>query len=147
MVFHGKSITGMGWEYQGVYSHRSICLCIGDIIYHKTSKKAGRYYTVKIRSNDYEKIIAGLRMYSSVSIAVQLKILFMHRTYILPILNAPLLINPANTGFGTGKDWRIGIFTAISGWYITNPKNNECLGRCKILITFENGWMGIGFLF
>ena len=61
--------------------------------------------------------------------------------------NAPLLINPANTGFAPDKDWRVGI-NYRNQWagILTNPyKTMSAWGDAQIFNNrFENGWMGIG---
>lgn len=63
--------------------------------------------------------------------------------------NAPLLTNPANTGFEPDADWRAGInyrnqwagilndpYKTMSAWADAQVFNNR----------FENGWMGVGLV-
>ncbi len=61
--------------------------------------------------------------------------------------NAPLLINPANTGFAPDKDWRVGI-NYRNQWagILTNPyKTMSAWGDAQLFNNrFENGWMGVG---
>ncbi len=60
--------------------------------------------------------------------------------------NAPLLVNPANTGFNPDYDYRIGgnyrnQFTSFSSPY----KTMGIWGDTKLFANkFENGWMGVG---
>lgn len=61
--------------------------------------------------------------------------------------NAPLLVNPANTGFEPDADWRLGVnyrnqWASISN----NPyKTFSAWGDAQLFNRrFENGWMGIG---
>lgn len=60
--------------------------------------------------------------------------------------NAPLVVNPANTGFNPDYDYRIGINYRNQWASITSPyKTMSAWGDTKILANkFENGWMGIG---
>src|SRR6478736_2209682 len=64
-------------------------------------------------------------------------------------INAPLLTNPANTGFEPDADWRAGInyrnqwagvlnnpYKTMSAWADAQAFNNR----------FENGWMGVGLV-
>lgn len=62
--------------------------------------------------------------------------------------NAPLLVNPANTGFNPDYDYRLGgnirnQWASVGG----NPyKTVNAWGDTKLFRDrFENGWMGIGF--
>jgi type IX secretion system PorP/SprF family membrane protein len=62
--------------------------------------------------------------------------------------NAPLFVNPANTGFNPDYDYRLGgnirsQWASVSG----NPyKTVNAWGDTKLFRNrFENGWMGIGF--
>lgn len=61
--------------------------------------------------------------------------------------NAPLLINPANTGFAPDKDWRIGA-NYRNQWagILSNPyKTMSVWGDAQIFNDrFDNGWMGVG---
>ncbi len=60
--------------------------------------------------------------------------------------NAPLLVNPANTGFNPDYDYRAGLnyrnsFTSVGGGY----KTMGVWADAKLFANrFENGWMGIG---
>src|SRR5205085_1888460 len=62
--------------------------------------------------------------------------------------NAPLLINPANTGFSPDVDWRIGI-NYRNQWagVINNPyKTMGAWGDAQLFNNrFQNGWLGVGF--
>ncbi len=61
--------------------------------------------------------------------------------------NAPLLVNPANTGFSPDVDWRAGI-NYRNQWagIISNPyKTMSAWGDAQLFNNrFENGWMGVG---
>ncbi len=61
--------------------------------------------------------------------------------------NAPLLVNPANTGFSPDEDWRVGVnyrnqWSSLSA----NPyKTMSAWGDAQLFNNrFENGWVGIG---
>ena len=60
--------------------------------------------------------------------------------------NAPLLTNPANTGFSPECDFRIGI-NSRTQWAATNVpyKTNSAWADAQLLRnTLENGWLGLG---
>jgi type IX secretion system PorP/SprF family membrane protein len=61
--------------------------------------------------------------------------------------NAPLLINPANTGFEPEADWRVGI-NYRNQWagVLNNPyKTMSAWGDAQLFNErFENGWVGTG---
>ncbi len=61
--------------------------------------------------------------------------------------NAPLLVNPANTGFSPDVDYRVGI-NYRNQWagVIANPyKTMSAWGDAQVFNNkFENGWMGLG---
>lgn len=61
--------------------------------------------------------------------------------------NAPLLINPANTGFEPDADWRVGI-NYRNQWagILSNPyKTMSAWGDAQLFNNrFENGWVGAG---
>lgn len=61
--------------------------------------------------------------------------------------NAPLLINPANTGFEPDADWRAGI-NYRNQWagVLNNPyKTMSAWGDAQFFNNrFENGWLGVG---
>src|ERR1700751_3219703 len=61
--------------------------------------------------------------------------------------NAPLLTNPANTGFEPDADWRAGI-NYRNQWagVLNNPyKTMSAWGDAQLFNDrFENGWMGVG---
>jgi type IX secretion system PorP/SprF family membrane protein len=61
--------------------------------------------------------------------------------------NAPLLVNPANTGFEPDADWRLGI-NYRNQWasLISDPyKTMSVWGDAQLFNKrFENGWMGVG---
>ncbi|MGI8950447.1 MAG: PorP/SprF family type IX secretion system membrane protein [Chitinophagaceae bacterium] len=61
--------------------------------------------------------------------------------------NAPLLVNPANTGFAPDVDWRIGINYRNQWASLTaNPyKTMSAWGDAQLFNNrFDNGWVGIG---
>ena len=60
--------------------------------------------------------------------------------------NAPLLVNPANTGFTPDGDYRIGINYRTQWASVSNPyKTFSAFGDAQIFgDRFENGWIGIG---
>lgn len=61
--------------------------------------------------------------------------------------NAPLLINPANTGFAPDVDWRVGINYRNQWANITNNpyKTMSVWGDMQLFNNrFENGWLGVG---
>ncbi len=61
--------------------------------------------------------------------------------------NAPLLVNPANTGFSPDVDWRAGINYRNQYSSLTaNPyKTMNVWGDAQLFNNrFDNGWMGIG---
>lgn len=62
--------------------------------------------------------------------------------------NAPLLINPANTGFEPDADWKVGI-NYRNQWsgVLNNPyKTMSAWGDAQLFNNrFENGWVGAGF--
>ncbi len=61
--------------------------------------------------------------------------------------NAPLLVNPANTGFSPDVDWRAGInYRNQYSSLTSNPyKTMNAWGDAQLFNNrFENGWMGIG---
>jgi len=61
--------------------------------------------------------------------------------------NAPLLVNPANTGFNPGADYRLGL-NYRNQWatVATNPyKTMSVWGDIQLFNDrFENGWVGVG---
>src|SRR5580765_4269257 len=61
--------------------------------------------------------------------------------------NAPLLTNPANTGFEPDADWRAGI-NYRNQWagVLNNPYKTMIAWADAQLFNdrFENGWMGVG---
>jgi type IX secretion system PorP/SprF family membrane protein len=61
--------------------------------------------------------------------------------------NAPLLVNPANTGFAPDVDWRLGM-NYRNQWasIINNPyKTMSIWGDAQLFNSrFENGWVGVG---
>ena len=61
--------------------------------------------------------------------------------------NAPLLVNPANTGFAPDVDWRVGI-NYRNQWssVINNPyKTMSVWGDAQLFNNkFDNGWLGVG---
>lgn len=63
--------------------------------------------------------------------------------------NAPLLINPANTGFEPEADWRAGI-NYRNQWagVLNNPyKTMSAWGDAQLFNNrFENGWVGVGMV-
>jgi type IX secretion system PorP/SprF family membrane protein len=63
--------------------------------------------------------------------------------------NAPLLTNPANTGFEPDADWRAGI-NYRNQWsgVLDNPyKTMSAWGDAQLFNDrFENGWMGVGLV-
>src|SRR5579875_1302569 len=61
--------------------------------------------------------------------------------------NAPLLVNPANTGFSPDVDWRAGINYRNQYSSLTNNpyKTMNVWGDAQLFNNrFDNGWMGIG---
>ena len=60
--------------------------------------------------------------------------------------NAPLLVNPANTGFMPDGDYRIGINYRNQWASVGNPyKTFSAYGDAQVFgDRFENGWLGIG---
>ena len=61
--------------------------------------------------------------------------------------NAPLLVNPANTGFSPDVDWRAGMnYRNQYSSLTSNPyKTMNAWGDAQLFNNrFENGWMGIG---
>jgi type IX secretion system PorP/SprF family membrane protein len=60
--------------------------------------------------------------------------------------NAPLLVNPANTGFIPDGDYRLGVNYRTQWAAISNPyKTFSAYGDAQIFgDRFENGWIGIG---
>ena len=61
--------------------------------------------------------------------------------------NAPLLVNPANTGFNPDYDFRIGGNYRNQWATVGNPyKTMSVWGDTKLFTNrFENGWLGAGF--
>ena len=60
--------------------------------------------------------------------------------------NAPLLVNPANTGFSPEYDFRIGL-NSRTQWAATNVpyKTLSAWGDAQLFKNkFENGWIGVG---
>ncbi len=60
--------------------------------------------------------------------------------------NAPLLVNPANTGFTPDGDYRLGINYRTQWASVSNPyKTFSAFGDAQIFgDRFENGWIGVG---
>ena len=60
--------------------------------------------------------------------------------------NAPLLVNPANTGFNPDYDYRFGGNYRNQWATVGNPyKTMSIWGDVKVLgDRFENGWLGLG---
>ena len=60
--------------------------------------------------------------------------------------NAPLLVNPANTGFMPEGDYRVGINYRTQWASISNPyKTMSAYGDVQLFGNrFENGWVGVG---
>ena len=60
--------------------------------------------------------------------------------------NAPLLVNPANTGFTPDGDYRIGVNYRTQWASISNPyKTFSAFGDVQLFgDRFENGWVGVG---
>lgn len=60
--------------------------------------------------------------------------------------NAPLLVNPANTGFTPDGDYRIGVNYRTQWAAISNPyKTYSVFGDVQLFgDRFENGWVGLG---
>lgn len=61
--------------------------------------------------------------------------------------NAPLLVNPANTGFAPEVDWRVGLNYRNQWANITNTpyKTMSAWGDMQLFTNrFENGWLGVG---
>jgi len=61
--------------------------------------------------------------------------------------NAPLLVNPANTGFSPDVDWRLGINYRNQWASLTNNpyKTMSAWGDAQLFNnTFPDGWVGIG---
>lgn len=60
--------------------------------------------------------------------------------------NAPLLVNPANTGFTPDGDYRLGVNYRTQWAAISNPyKTFSAFGDVQLFgDRFENGWVGVG---
>ncbi len=60
--------------------------------------------------------------------------------------NAPLLVNPANTGFAPESDYRVGMNYRNQWASISNPyKTMSAWGDVQLFNNrFENGWIGLG---
>lgn len=60
--------------------------------------------------------------------------------------NAPMLVNPANTGFNPDFDYRIGANYRSQWASVGNPYNTmSAWGDTKLFADrFENGWVGVG---
>src|SRR3569623_68854 len=60
--------------------------------------------------------------------------------------NAPLLVNPANTGFNPDYDYRVGGNYRNQWASVGNPyKTMSVWGDTKLFANrFEDGWMGVG---
>ena len=73
--------------------------------------------------------------------------LFAQDLHFSQYFNAPLLVNPANTGFAPDVDYRVGV-NYRNQWanLISNPyKTFSVWGDAQLFNNrFENGWLGIG---
>ncbi|MDB5192417.1 MAG: type secretion system rane protein PorP/SprF [Segetibacter sp.] len=60
--------------------------------------------------------------------------------------NAPLLVNPANTGFSPDGDYRLGVNYRNQWATVSNPyKTFSAFGDVQLFgDRFENGWVGVG---
>ena len=89
-----------------------------------------------------KRILSILIFYSAGFIQVQSQDLHFSQYF-----NAPLLVNPANTGFSPDNDWRVGV-NYRNQWagVVANPyKTMGAWGDAQLFNDrFESGWMGLG---
>ncbi|WP_253810096.1 PorP/SprF family type IX secretion system membrane protein [Hydrotalea flava] len=90
-------------------------------------------------------------VYKMLLILLMLHVLAVHQLYAQDLhfsqyFNAPLLVNPANTGFNPESDYRLGINYRNQWANIGNPyKTMSMWGDAQLFNNrFENGWVGIG---
>lgn len=78
-------------------------------------------------------------------VAIQIK-LFAQDLHFSQYYNAPLLVNPANTGFNPDYDYRVGGNYRNQWANVGNPyKTMSVWGDTKLFTNrFEDGWMGVG---
>lgn len=89
----------------------------------------------------------GIRKYILIFVAGLLSLAgFSQDLHFSQYFNAPMLVNPANTGFNPDFDYRIGANYRSQWASVGNPYNTmSAWGDTKLFADrFENGWVGVG---
>ena len=86
-------------------------------------------------------------LYLTIALSVIASVTYCQDLHFSQYFNAPLLVNPANTGFAPDVDWRIGA-NYRNQWasVLSNPyKTMSIWGDAQLFNNrFENGWLGVG---